>query len=271
MNKNSFLARWITGIVLAAILLSIILLASLEILTLVIAVIIAGGLWEYNHIVFGKGFLKEKIESHLFALALPFLALIGDERLLIAFMAFAVIIAFMVYLWKISGDNLDISSVAKVVFGLFYIPFLTSHFILLRKLDNGIYWIFLVLVIAIVGDTLALYVGKSMGRRKLIPLVSPGKTVEGTLGLIVGATLASCVFGYLLLPDIALWHFLILGFSGGIIGQLGDLCESAIKRNYGKKDASSLLPGHGGLLDRLDSLMFLAPYVYYYKIFILEL
>ena len=92
MNKNSFLARWITGIVLAAILLSIILLASLEILTLVIAVIIAGGLWEYNHIVFGKGFLKEKIESHLFALALPFLALIGDERLLIAFMAFAVII-----------------------------------------------------------------------------------------------------------------------------------------------------------------------------------
>ncbi len=125
------------------------------------------------------------------------------------------------------------------------------------------------LVIGIVGDTVALYVGKSLGKRKLIPLVSPGKTVEGTIGLIVGATIAACLFGYFLIPEISIVHFLILGLVGSIIGQLGDLCESAIKRNYGRKDASSLLPGHGGLMDRMDSLIFVAPFVYYYRIFVI--
>ena len=115
----------------------------------------------------------------------------------------------------------------------------------------------------------ALYVGKSLGKRKLLEAVSPGKTVEGTLGLIAGATVAACVFGYFWLPQIHWAHFLILGFVGGIIGQLGDLCESAIKRSHGKKDASALLPGHGGLLDRMDSLIFLAPFVYYYRIFVI--
>ena len=114
-----------------------------------------------------------------------------------------------------------------------------------------------------------MYVGKSLGKRKLIALVSPGKTVEGTIGLILGATIAACLFGYFLIPEVSVVHFLILGFVGSIIGQLGDLCESAIKRNYGRKDASSLLPGHGGLMDRMDSLIFIAPFVYYYRIFVI--
>jgi phosphatidate cytidylyltransferase len=267
--KNSNLQRWLTGIVLAAAILLIIILGSSELLTIVITLVIVVAIWEYNGIVFGHGFLKEKIESLIFAVLIPGVVFFGNAQLLIALLAFAIMIVFIVFLWKVNETNFDVSSVAKVIFGMAYIPLLTSHFILLRKLDSGIYWILLVLVIGIIGDTVALYVGKAFGKRKLLPLVSPGKTVEGAIGLILGATIAACIFGYFLIPEISVVHFLIMGFVGGIIGQLGDLCESAIKRHYGKKDASSLLPGHGGLMDRMDSLIFVAPFVYYYRIFVI--
>ena len=267
--KNSYLQRWLTGIALAVAALLIIFLGPLEILTVVVTLLIIVGVWEYNGIVFGPGFLKEKIESLILAILVPGFMFIGNAQLLVALLVFAFIVVFIVFLWKVNDTSFDVSSVAKVIFGMLYIPLLTSHFILLRKLDSGIYWILLVLVIGIVGDTVAMYVGKSLGKRKLLPLVSPGKTVEGTIGLMAGGTLAAAVFGYFLFHEISLVHFLVLGLVGSIIGQLGDLCESAVKRNYGKKDASSLLPGHGGLMDRLDSLIFLAPFVYYYRIFVI--
>lgn len=267
--KNSNLQRWLTGIVLAVAILLIIFLGPLELLAVVVTLLIIIAIWEYNGIIFGPGFLKEKIESLILAILIPGFVYFGNAQLLVALMVFSIMVVFIVFLWKVNETNFDVSSVAKVIFGMFYIPLLTSHFILLRKLDSGILWILLVLVIGIVGDTVAMYVGKSLGKRKLIPLVSPGKTVEGTIGLMAGGTIAACLFGHFLFRDILIFHFLILGLVGSIIGQLGDLCESAIKRNYGKKDASSLLPGHGGLMDRLDSLIFLAPFVYYYRIFVI--
>ncbi len=269
MIKNSNLKRWLTGIVLGAAILLIILFGSLELVAVVITLAAGVGTWEYTNIVFGRGFLKEKIESLVFAILIPCVALFGGAQELTALLSLAVIVIFIVFLWRVNETNFDISRVARVIFGLVYIPLLTSHFIFLRKLDDGVYWILIVLVIGIVGDTVAMYIGKSLGKRKLIALVSPGKTVEGTIGLILGATIAACLFGYFLIPGVSIVHFVIIGFVGSIIGQLGDLCESAIKRNYGKKDAGALLPGHGGLMDRLDSLIFLAPFVYYYRIFVI--
>ena len=267
--ENSNLQRWITGIPLAVILLAVIILGSTELLAAAIVFFIVGGVWEYNSIVFGKGFVKEKVESITFAILIPIVVYLGDYQLLAALFTFMVMLVFILFMWRVDEKTFDVNSVAKVIFGMVYIPLLTSHFILLRKLESGVYWIILVLVIAIIGDTVAMYVGKSIGKRKLIPLVSPGKTIEGTIGLIAGATIAGTLFGYFLMPKIAPVHFLILGFAGSIIGQLGDLCESAIKRNYGRKDASSILPGHGGLMDRMDSLIFVAPFVYYYRIFVI--
>jgi phosphatidate cytidylyltransferase len=259
----------VTGLILAVVLLGVIIYGPVTLLAVVVIIFIVGGVWEYNGIVFGRGFVKEKIESVVFAILIPIVLLTGDGRLLAALFSFMVMVVFMVFIWRATEAHFDVTSVAKVIFGMIYIPFLTSHFILLRKIENGILWIILVLVIAIVGDTVALYVGKNLGKRKLVPLVSPGKTVEGTIGLIVGATLAGTLFGYFLIPGVSWVHFLVLGFVGSIIGQLGDLCESAIKRNYGRKDAGTLLPGHGGLLDRMDSLIFVAPFVYYYRIFVI--
>ena len=266
---NSIVKRWVTAILLLVVLLSAIVYASAEILTLIITVIIIGGVWEYNRMVFGNGFLKEKIEMYIFSILIPMVTLFGTGQLLVSVLTFCFMSVFIVFLWSVKESTFDVMLVAKVIFGILYIPLLTSHFIMLRLLENGVYWIFLVLIIAIVGDTAGLYVGKYFGKNKLSVLVSPGKTIEGTIGLVIASVLVSLIFCYFVFPDISRVHVIIISFVGSIIGQLGDLCESAIKRNYGLKDASSLLPGHGGLLDRMDSLIFTAPFVYYYRIFVI--
>ena len=266
---NSYVKRWLTGILLAAVMLVVIIFASAEILTAIITIFIIGGVWEYNRIVFGKGFLKEKIEINIFAIVIPTVVLFGTSQLLVSVLTFCILCVFILFLWSVKESTFDVLMVAKVIFGIMYIPLLTSHFILLRLLEKGVYWILLVLIIAIVGDTAGLYIGKYFGKNKLSMLVSPGKTIEGTIGLVFGSVSGCLIFSYFFFPEVSRVHILIISFVGSIIGQLGDLCESAIKRNYGLKDASSLLPGHGGLLDRMDSLIFIAPFVYYYRIFVI--
>jgi phosphatidate cytidylyltransferase len=267
---NPYVKRWLTGLVLAAVIFVIIVFGSPSALAAVIALFAVGGIWEYNNIVLGKkGFLKEKIEGIVFAALIPFIMLWGSSQLVLAVLACCVLITFIVFLSSAKETSFDVITVAKVIFGLLYIPFLISHFILLRCLDKGVLWVLFVLVLAFVGDITALYIGKYFGRHKLIPLVSPGKTVEGTIGLILGSTAACMAFGYFFFTEVPLAQIAIVAFIGSIIGQLGDLSESAIKRNYGLKDASSLLPGHGGLLDRMDCLIFIAPFVYYYRIYVI--
>ncbi|OPY82459.1 MAG: Phosphatidate cytidylyltransferase [Smithella sp. PtaU1.Bin162] len=268
--ENSYAKRWLTGLILAAVIFGIIILGSPVALTIVVALFAAGGIWEYNCMVLGKGFLKEKIESMFFAAVIPFVMLFGGSQMMLAVLALCILIVFILFLGSVKEADFDVITVAKIIFGLMYIPFLMSHFILLRNLEKGILWVFFVLVLALAGDITALYVGKYLGKHKLIPLISPGKTVEGTIGLILGSTVACLIFAYFSFPGVSLLKIGILAFIGSIIGQLGDLSESAIKRNYGLKDASSLLPGHGGLLDRMDCLLFIAPFVYYYRIYVID-
>jgi len=268
--ESSLIQRWLTGIVIVPVLLIVILFGSEALFSAVVIFFILGGSWEYSKMVFGKGFVKEKIEGLFFALVIPLFFLLGSNQQLIALTTFSVMVVFIIFIISIRKPSFDFLSVTKVIFGIMYIPFLMSHFIALRMLEKGFIWILFVLVLAFAGDIAALYVGKYLGKHKLVPLISPGKTVEGLAGLIIGSTTACLIFGYYLMPEIPLKHIVFLAFAGGVIGQLGDICESAIKRNYGMKDASSLLPGHGGILDRLDCLIFIAPFVYYYRIFVIE-
>jgi len=106
-------------------------------------------------------------------------------------------------------------------------------------------------------------------KTKLMPSISAGKTVEGAIGSIVGTVLVCFLFKALFFHDLSIVHAIILGFMGSIIGQLGDLCESAIKRTSMVKDSGFFLPGHGGILDRLDSLIFIIPFVYYYNLLVI--
>ncbi len=269
-KSNALFKRWLTGLILAPILVLIIVFGSKEIFAALVVLFSLGGVWEYNHMVFGKGFLREKIESLFFAILIPLLVLTGNDQSMLAALAFSILWVFIVFVLSVKESTFDFIVVAKVIFGIMYIPFMMSYFIALRLMDNGIVWIVFVLVLAFIGDIVALYVGKYFGRHKLVPLVSPGKTVEGLLGLILGSTVACLIFAYFFLPEVSLVKIGILALAGSIIGQLGDICESAIKRSYGLKDASSILPGHGGILDRLDCLIFIAPFVYYYRIFVIN-
>ncbi|MGB1013548.1 MAG: phosphatidate cytidylyltransferase [Nannocystaceae bacterium] len=130
---------------------------------------------------------------------------------------------------------------------------------------TGASWLLVTLAIAFGSDTVAYFFGRAWGKHKLYPAVSPKKTWEGSMGGLVGGMLATCGFGSLwLLPELPLYHAIPLGILGSSAGQVGDLVESMCKRGYGVKDSGNLLPGHGGMLDRIDALLFVAPVIYLY-------
>jgi phosphatidate cytidylyltransferase len=148
--------------------------------------------------------------------------------------------------------------------GIMYIPFLGAYLILLRGRPDGITMVFLVLFTAWAGDTAAFAIGSWIGRHRLSRRISPKKTVEGAVASLAGGILVTVLFKLICLPGLTLAHCLILGAGLNIMNQFGDLCESFIKRAASVKDSGTLFPGHGGVLDRIDSLLFAAPFLFYY-------
>jgi phosphatidate cytidylyltransferase len=135
---------------------------------------------------------------------------------------------------------------------------------LLRRLDDGLAWVFVVLVISWCGDTGGYFAGKYFGKNQLYPLVSPKKTWEGVAGGVLLATIGLFVVREVALPALSVVDVLVLGPSCCVAGVVGDLSESLLKRAYGVKDSGTIMPGHGGLLDRIDSVLFVAPLLYAY-------
>jgi len=147
--------------------------------------------------------------------------------------------------------------------GLLYLPLLLGHLILLRQLPDGKEWIFMCLLAVMTCDSFALFAGMKFGKRKLYPTVSPNKTVEGALGGLLGAVVAVLLVKVTFLSYLGYGEGVLLGLLLGCGGQVGDLFESLLKRACEVKDSGTLIPGHGGLLDRLDSLLFAFPVSYY--------
>lgn len=179
--------------------------------------------------------------------------------LTLLFMVFAVL-----FLFRFEDLPSVIDHLALVLLGFLYIPLMLGHLNLLLELSEGRKWIFLTLLAVMVNDSAAYFVGVTWGRNRLYPAISPKKSWEGAVGGMIGSLAA--VFGVKLLffPILAPIDCLSLGLLLGVLGPLGDLFESMIKRGFGVKDSGSAIPGHGGLLDRLDSLLFSFPAVYYY-------
>jgi phosphatidate cytidylyltransferase len=139
---------------------------------------------------------------------------------------------------------------------------------LLRPSELGAWRVTLLLAVIMGSDTLAFFVGRALGRHKLAPQISPGKTVEGALGGLLGGVAGALVVRAWGLPELLLTHAVLLGGVVAAFGILGDLVESLLKRWAGVKDSGALFPGHGGMLDRLDSLLFGAPVLYYYFLYV---
>jgi phosphatidate cytidylyltransferase len=176
------------------------------------------------------------------------------------------IVSILIY--ELLKKEHSVIEISLTFLGFFYIPFLSGYFLLLRNLPQGEILTYYTFLVTWASDSAAYFIGKFFGKHKLAPSISPNKTIEGTVAGIIGSIIVSLAFGAIyyekyLLP-------IILGISLGIMGQLGDLVESMLKREIGVKDSSSLLPGHGGILDRFDSLFFIVPTTYY-MLFILRL
>lgn len=165
------------------------------------------------------------------------------------------------------------SAIGLSVFAVHYLSFGFGSLILIRESGlvipelAGAWIIFLFATVWIV-DTAAFYVGWQLGSTKLAPVVSPNKTVAGFIGGLAGAALSAGIFHFIFLDQVGFTRLILPGLAIAVFGQLGDLVESIFKREVGKKDSSNLIPGHGGALDRFDSILFAAPALYLYLKFI---
>ncbi|MFR3499954.1 MAG: phosphatidate cytidylyltransferase, partial [Paraclostridium bifermentans] len=146
--------------------------------------------------------------------------------------------------------------------GIFYVPIFLDYIVLtINDFKLGAIYVWLIFIISFMTDTFAYFSGYLFGKHKLIPTISPKKTIEGSIGGILGSTICCVIFGYIFKLDIP--HMVLVGSIGSIVAQFGDLFASAIKRYVGIKDYGKLIPGHGGILDRFDSVILVAPFVYY--------
>jgi phosphatidate cytidylyltransferase len=220
---------------------------------------------------FGMALPARKNELYPFA-ALGALAvatpLIGDGRIFIMVFAVAFLLAGFHFLFRLQDMGRVANELSLVVTAFLYIPFLIAHLLMIRLLPLGGNWLLLIMLIVMTNDSTAYYVGSAFGKHRLYEAVSPKKSIEGALGGLAGsaagALLAKCTF----FPELGFADALVTALVIGVIGQIGDLFESLLKRSFGVKDSGSIFPGHGGVLDRMDSILFAAPVTYYYAVYL---
>ena len=181
----------------------------------------------------------------------------------------------MMAAYVITFPSLQAGQVMTAFFCYFYGPVLFSFIWLTRELPGGIYMVWLIFISSWICDTCAYLSGMALGKHKLTTVLSPKKSVEGAVGGVLGSALVGALFGYLFLNRMfdgqnMVWICALICGAGAVISQIGDLAASGIKRNHGIKDYGKLIPGHGGVMDRFDSVLFTAPIIYYLAILLIR-
>lgn len=200
-------------------------------------------------------------------------AWLGNSQELVMVMFISTLLALVKVVT--SGTKFTVTDATFSLLGISYIGVSFAHLLLLRYTDSSQYistsfgqlsagaaYLWLAFVGTWASDTFAYFVGTYLGRHKLCPMISPGKTIEGALGGLIGSVIAIVLLGNIF--KLSMTHSVIMGLLVGVAAPLGDLVESAIKRFAGVKDSGRILPGHGGILDRFDSILFAVPAIYYY-------
>jgi phosphatidate cytidylyltransferase len=273
MEKNrvdkQHLHRWLTAAVALPLLALVIALGPGWLLLILVVLVTAGGMIELLSLLLPEAKSWVRIINLATSLLLPLATYWKGVLGLSAATVAMIFVALIIHLLLYGKQKAILRSLEAMVFAHLYIPFLLSHVLLIFQVPSGRRWIFFLFFVIFAGDTGAYYAGHRWGRHKLWPAVSPGKTVEGAVGGLLSSLLTALLVGKLLLSLDESGSFLLsLGLVIALVGQLGDLMESMIKRVSQVKDASSILPGHGGLLDRLDSLIIAFPLTYYGVVFL---
>jgi phosphatidate cytidylyltransferase len=267
--------RILTAVVALPILIASILVQSLWWLFVALAAAaMVIGLWEFYLLAKRLKLKPDSAAGFVASAALITIALQNDPAVNVLLVQFVIIVLTAVTLVAatLRGAPFDamITSTGATILGVLYVPLLGSHLISLRTgftpalSAHLLSFFFLVLMGA---DTGAYYIGRAFGKHKLAPAISPGKTWEGVVGGIVTALAMATLAHFWFFRELPLKYILPLAVVMTVVGILGDLTESALKRGAGAKDAANILPGHGGILDRLDSLLFNAPLIYYFARF----
>lgn len=223
-----------------------------------VGAIILLGIREYYNMIILKKLNPSKLILFMSAGLIVFATIIPNYSLPVLYLVLCM------HLFAIVFKEASFQDVIISFFGVFYIAWTLGHLILIR--DNslqGFNFILLSFLITWSTDTGAYFTGRSLGKHKLSPSISPNKTIEGAVGGIFASIFATLAFNAFV-GILSLHQVLLIGILGSITGQLGDLVESALKRWTGVKDSGQLIPGHGGVLDRFDSLILVSPLVYYY-------
>lgn len=260
----AILKRVLTGLVGVPLIILIIGFGQKIGLLFLILLAISQGLMEFYRLTFPESRLLEKAVAIGLGLFFPLAAYFGEGEAMLAVVALAVFVLFLLFIARPENLSGTTSRMAAMLFGNIYVSFLLSHILLLRGRPLGTQWVFFLVITVWAGDTCAYFSGTLMGKHKLYPKISPKKSVEGLLGGLAGSIVVALLFREFFLGDLAPSHTVMLAFFILILGQIGDFGESMIKRSVNVKDSSRLIPGHGGILDRLDSFLFSTPFLYYY-------
>ena len=255
--------RFLTGIIAVPIVTGIAYYGSSPLFLFFVATVALTGVYEYFTIIDRIGIngfpITGMILSFLLLLSFYFDGSFVMEWGLVASVA-------LFGSWFLQEDNVKIAidQISFTLLGILYVAGLGGYYLLIRNFEDGGLLIIFLLLIVWLSDIASYYGGKLFGKKPLAPVVSPNKTVEGAIAGLAGSLAAGVIAGFWFLDHIMMEHCLLVAFICGTIGQFGDLAESLLKRHVGIKDSGNILPGHGGVLDRIDSLLFAGPAFYCY-------
>jgi len=255
------LTRVISGVIAIPIVLGIVLYGSPWLFFALVAGIALVGIHEYFSMIDRIGVEGFPLVAAVLGLLL-LLCFYFDGRYFLQWGGLAFVSLFAAWMIKEKNVKVALDQISYTLTGVLYVAGLSGYFLLVHRLEAGRYWVLFLFLVIWLGDTAAYYGGRRFGRRPLAPSISPKKTIEGALFGLLGSLAGGIISLLWFLDGISLLHGLLVTLICGIIGQFGDLAESLLKRNTGVKDSSGLIPGHGGVLDRIDSLLFAGPALY---------